>query len=267
MSTTQLEEQIAAATAYEELFVPAIFGQWTPLVLAAAQVKPGQRVLDVACGTGVLAREASRQVGPTGHTTGLDISPGMLAAARRIAPAIDWKQGEAGDLPFPDGSFDAVVSQFGLMFFPERVEALQEMLRVLAPGGRIAVAVFDSLDNIPAYADEVILLERTAGAEAAEALRAPFVLGDKSLLFELAEDAGLGSIEVITHQGTADFPSIRTLVEADLRGWLPVMGVHLEEAHIQQILAEAEKTMKSYVNPEGRAVFPVTAHILTGNRE
>ena len=141
------------------------------------------------------------------------------------------------------------------------------MLRVLVPEGRIAVAVFDGLENIPAYADEVALLERTAGAQAAEALRAPFVLGEKGLLVQLAEDAGLSAIAVATRQGMADFPSIRTLVEADLRGWLPVMGVHLEEDHIRQILAEAETSLRQYVNPEGRAVFPVTAHILTGTRE
>jgi SAM-dependent methyltransferase len=264
MSETPLQEQIAAATAYEDLFVPALFRQWAPLVVSAADIQPGQRVLDVACGTGVLAREVALRVGPSGHTAGLDITLGMLEVAKRIAPAIEWKQGPADALPFPDQSFDAVVSQFGLMFFPDRKKALREMLRVLVSGGRCAVAVFDSLDNLPAYADEVALLERSAGSQAADALRAPFVLGEKDGLVQLAEEAGVTSIEVATHMGTARFPSVRSLVEADLRGWLPVMGVFLEEAKIQQILEEAEEALSPYVNEHGQAVFSVSAHIVGG---
>ena len=100
------------------------------------------------------------------------------------------------------------------------------MLRVLIPGGRLVVAVWDSLDNIPAYAAEVALLDRMAGRRAADSLRAPFVLGDRHDLATLFEDAGAASVEVTTHQGTAQFPSIRVMVEADLRGWLPVTGVY-----------------------------------------
>ena len=138
------------------------------------------------------------------------------------------------------------------------------MLRVLVSGGHLAIAVFDSLDNLPAYADEVTLLERTAGSQAADALRAPFVLGEKSDLVQLAKEAGVASVEVTTHLGTAKFPSIRSLVEADLRGWLPVMGVFLEEAKIQQVLEEAEEALSPYVNEKGQAVFPVSAHIISG---
>lgn len=266
MSETKLQEHIAAATAYEDLFVPAIFQQWAPLVATAANVQSGHRVLDVACGTGVLAREAALRVGSSGHTVGLDIAPGMLEVARRIAPAIEWKEGSADALPFPDQFFDAVVSQFGLMFFPDRKKALSEMLRVLVSGGRLAVAVFDSLANLPAYADEVALLERSAGEPAADALRAPFVLGDTRSLIQLAKEANVTAVEVTTEVGMARFPSIRSLVEADLRGWLPVMGVFLEEAHIQQILAEAEEALSSYVNEQGQAVFPVSAHIIRGTK-
>lgn len=71
----------------------------------------------------------------------------MLAVARQLEPAVDWREGFAESLPFPDESFDAVVSQFGLMFFTDRRQALREMLRVLVPGGRLAVAVWDSLEN------------------------------------------------------------------------------------------------------------------------
>ena len=184
------QEEIAAATAYEELHVPALFQQWAPRVVEAAQIRSGHRVLDVACGTGIVAREAASRVGDEESVTGLDASSGMLAVAERLAPAINWQQGVAESLPFEDESFDAVVSQFGLMFFEDRSKALEEMIRVLAPGGWIAVAVWESLENSQAYPAEVALLEEIAGPRAADALRAPFVLGDRQELTTLFAGAG-----------------------------------------------------------------------------
>src|SRR5919108_885014 len=111
-----LQSQIEAATAYEEFFLPALFSQWPPLLLNAAQVRTGQKVLDVACGTGILARAALAQVSPGGSVAGLDLNPGMLAVATKLEPQIAWRQGMAESLPYPDESFDVVISQFGLMF-------------------------------------------------------------------------------------------------------------------------------------------------------
>lgn len=266
MVTPKLREQMAAARAYEDLFVPAIFRQWAPLFAKIAHVGPGTRVLDVACGTGILARELAARVGPSGSVTGLDLLPGMLEVAKQIAPNIEWEQGTAQDLPFRDQSFDVVVSQFGLMFFPDRTKSLREMLRVLAPGGHLAVAVWDSLDNIPAFADEVAALERIAGRVAADALRAPFVLGNRAELEQLARDAGISNVTVRTSPGTARFPSIHSLVEADLRGWLPVMGVVLEEETIQRVLGAAERALRAYADGNGQAVFHISAHVLSGTR-
>jgi ubiquinone/menaquinone biosynthesis C-methylase UbiE len=168
------QAQIDAANAYESLFVPALFEQWTRLIADAARVGAGQRVLDVACGTGVLARDLAGRVGASGSVTGLDPSAGMLAVARERAPNVDWRRGTAESLPFEAGSFDAVVSQFGLMFFTDPPRAVGEMLRVLKPGGRLAVAVWGAIENNPLYEAEVELLARLAGRPAADALRAPF---------------------------------------------------------------------------------------------
>ena len=264
MSDVMLQDQIAAANAYEELFIPAVFGQWAPIVVRTAGVEPGQRVLDVACGTGILARAAAKQVAPGGRVTGLDVTPGMVAVAEQLAPAIEWKQGAAGELPFAEATFDAVVSQFGMMFFPDRVQALREMQRVLVPGGRLAVAVFDGLESHAAYNDEVVLFDRTISSAAGDALRIPFCLGDTVDLKQMGEDAGFTAVSVTTHQGTACFPSLRSLVEADLRGWLPVMGIVLDEAKIEAVLAEAETEMAGFVTAQGTAEFPLSVHILSG---
>ena len=266
MPTSALQAQIDAATAYEEFFVPALFQEWAPRVIAAAQLQSGQRLLDVACGTGVLAREAAARVRAAGTVVGLDPNPGMLIVAKRRAPGVEWREGTAEALPYPETSFDAVVSQFGLMFFTNRVQALREMLRVLAPGGHLAVAVGDSIDNTPAYADELKLLNRIAGSQAADALRAPYVLGDQKELGALFGNAGVASVKITTHSGTAKFPSVRSMVEADLRGWLPVMGVILPEEQIRRILAEAEDALSTYVTTGGWVEFASSAHIITGTR-
>lgn len=266
MNDHALAQEIEAARAYEALFVPSLFRQWAPQLLDEARVATGDRVLDVACGTGVLAREALPRVQPAGLVVGLDAMAGMLEVARELAPAVVWRQGDAQQLPFESQAFDVVVSQFGLMFFPDKPGALREMHRVLVPSGRLAVAVFDGLERNPTYAREVALLARTAGEAAAKALKAPFVLGDAEALARMTREAGMEAVEVTTLRGTADFPGIGNLLEADLRGWLPVMGVNLDEATIQEVLARAQEELADVIDPRGRAVFEVSVHLVSGRR-
>lgn len=257
------DAQVTAAHAYERLHVPALFQEWVDPVLDAARVGAGARVLDVACGTGVLSRGALARVGSEGSVAGIDPDPGMLAVAERLAPDAEWRIGTAESLPWGPRSFDAVVSQFGMMFFVDRVGAIHEMLRVLDDGGRLAVAVWDSLDNQPSYAEEVELLERMAGTRAADALRAPFVLGEPDELRALFEEAGAVDTAITTTTGEGRFPSVRAMVEADLRGWLPVMGVDLREETIEAILAEAESVLAPFVADDGHVVFPSPAHVVS----
>ena len=266
MDESELQAQVSAASAYERLFVPALFGQWARRVADTADLGPGDRVLDVACGTGVLAREAAPRITPDGSVAGLDINRGMLTVAAQLAPHIDWRHGDAGKLPFADASFEAVISQFGLMFFPDRSQSLREMMRVLVPDGRLAIAVFDSLENQPAYALEVELLRNTAGRDAANALRAPFALGDRHDLAELFRSAGIIQPKITTHPGMARFQSIRSMVEADLRGWLPVMGVELAADVIAEVLEKAETVLNRFADPRGAIAFDLSAHIVSATK-
>ncbi|MGI9644896.1 MAG: methyltransferase domain-containing protein [Ilumatobacteraceae bacterium] len=254
---------VAAAWAYEGLHVDSLFRQWAKPVLDAASVSVGNDVLDVACGTGVVARHALARVGPSGSVTGLDLGPGMLAVAEAIAPRVRWVEGDAGRLPFDDHEFDAVVSQFGLMFFPDRPAAIREMVRCTKPGGPIVVAVWGALERNGAYPLVVDLLDRRAGPDAADALRAPFALGDPDHLRSLFDDAGVPITSIDTQVGTARFPDVRTLVEAELRGWLPIMGVVLDDELIEQILAEAEDVLDHLVTANGEVVFDAPTHIVT----
>ena len=250
-----------AANVYDEFFVPALFAEWAIRVADAVGAQPGQRVLDVACGTGVLARMLTERVGPAGSVVGLDRNPGMLAVAKRKAPHIEWRQGSAEALPFNADDFDAVTSQFGLMFFEDKPAALKEMARVLRPGGRCAVAVWDALDQTPGYAAMASVLHRLFGEQVADALRAPFSLGRVQDVKALLAAADLSDAAITTLSGTARFPSIQAWVHTEIKGW--VLADALDDAQVQRLLAEAERDLQPFVTPEGTVAFKSPAHIVT----
>jgi SAM-dependent methyltransferase len=267
MTNQIIRRDLDAATGYQEVLVPALMQEWAPRVVDAAGISPGDRVLDVACGTGVLTREAARRAGPGGAVTGLDLSPEMLAVAARLSPELRWQQGSADALPFPDQSFDAVVSQFGLMFFPDPVAGLREMMRGLVPGGRLAVAVWGSLDVTPAYAAEVELVDRLAGRAAGDAMRAPFALGYPERMAELCTAAGITGARVAMQPGRGRFPSIRTMVEVDVRDWLRIVGITLDEDLIQTVLRESETALRPFVTLDEKGVgFDSPAVLATATR-
>lgn len=268
MNRPEMQPEVTAAQSYEDFFVPAMFEPWASRLASSAELGPGDRVLDVACGTGVLAREAARRVGPGGSVVGLDLDAGMLEVAARIAPQVEWRRGTAESLPFADESFDAVVSQFGMMFFTDRPAAVREMNRVLAPGGRLAVAVWDALERVPAYAAEVELVERIGGQPAARALQAPFTLGNRDDVAELFSREGMSSVDATTIAGTARFPSIRSMVEADVRGWLSLVGLPLPEPQVEKILDESEQALAPHVTrtDDGGIELVMRAHVVTATR-
>jgi SAM-dependent methyltransferase len=248
----------SAAEVYEEFFVPALFGEWAPRLCEAAGIGEGQRVLDVACGTGSFAREAARR---GAEVTGLDRNGGMLAVARRIEPAIEWREGMAERIPFDDGAFDVAGCQFGLMFFEDRVKALKEMHRVLRPGGRLVAAVWDSLERTPGYRAMVALLDRLFGAEIAAGLRAPFVLGAPDDLRGLFQAAGIAAPKIETMTGEARFPSIEGWVRTDVKGW--TLADAIDDAQYARLQEAAQQELRGFATADGSVSFDSPAHIVT----
>lgn len=249
----------SAAEIYEAFFVPALFAEWSERVADAARLLRGQHVLDVACGTGVLARHAAERVGPAGIVVGLDVNEGMLEVARRQAPEIEWRQGRAESLPFEDGIFDAVVSQFGMMFFDHQATAIREMYRVLRPGGRLVVAVWDALERTPGYAALHELLRRLFGEAVADALRAPYSLGDSGDLKALFDEAGVPDVAITTREGTARFPSIDAWMHTDIKGW--TLADALDDDQYERLRREAQLALQPFVKGAGRVEFSAPAHI------
>lgn len=250
----------SAAEVYEEFFVPALFGPWPRIVLDEAEVGSGHRVLDVACGTGVLARQARARVGQTGKVVGLDPNPGMLAVAQDKEPAIDWQQGVAEAMPFETNAFDRVVSQFGLMFFTEPKQAIEEMARVLAPEGRISIAVWASLEDTPGYAAMVDLLDDLFGAEAGDSLRAPYVMGDPGTLEAVVAQV-FPDAAVTHHDGVARFESIEAWVHTDIRGW--TLSEMIDDDQYAVLLDEAKRRLSRFTTDTGEVEFSAPALIAT----
>lgn len=250
-----------AARVYEEFFVPALFGEAAHRTVASSGLAPGKRVLDVACGTGILARTAARWIEPGGAVVGVDRNPGMLAVARRIAPEIDWREGRAEDLDLGDDVFDAVFCQFGVMFFDDPVAALAEMRRVAAPGAAVNVAVWGSLDVTPGYRAMVGLLDRLFGSEAAGALRAPFALGGGQRAVALMDEAGFDHVERRDLDVTARFPSLEAWVRTDVRGW--TLADMIDEEEYETLQREASRELAGFVGADGRVEFASPALLFT----
>lgn len=178
---------------YERYFVPAIGAPLAGALIEFAELQPGERVIDVACGTGVVARLAASAVEPSGSVLGLDVNPGMVAVARAVGPpAIEWHGASAQEMPFPDESFDVALCQMGLQFFENKPAALHEIRRVLSPGGRLAV----SLPGPTPEAFDLLAasLARHVAPELAGFVKVVFSLHDERELRTLLEAAGFNRV-------------------------------------------------------------------------
>lgn len=261
--TETFDLSIEQAHAYEDLFVPALFAQWVPVLLRVAGVGPGMRVLDVACGTGVVARRAAALVGPSGHVSGVDLNPAMIAVARERTSAVDWRVGDAGALPYADGAFDAALCQSALFFFPDPAQAVREMARVLRPDGVAALQTYAGLAEQPAYGPFVRTVERHAGDGARAYLDTYWSLGDVAELRTFLEGAGLEAGPPESVLGTVRFPSVEAFVRTEIQG--TPLAARIDEATFRAITDEARATFRSYEDTDGVGL-PIRARFITGRK-
>jgi ubiquinone/menaquinone biosynthesis C-methylase UbiE len=254
-----------AAEVYERELVPAVFGPWGQRLIELAALRPRLRLLDVACGTGLVARLAAEAVGADGHITALDLNPAMLAVASTLPAAegavIEWVEGNAQALPFPEASFDVVCCQLGLQFFPDREAAVREMRRVLVPGGRAVVMVWREIDRAPGFAVLAAALGRTIGADAETLMRAPFALSDAAELSRLLETAGLRDCAIHAETGNVRFASAAMFVRGYIGG-SPLAGIIATAPNqaYEELVREVEHDLDPYIEPDSLC-FPIEAHL------
>ena len=263
-STETFQLSTQAAEAYEQRFVPALLAEWAGYLVDAAGVASGQSVLDVACGTGIVARTAAERMNGLGRVVGLDVNEGMLAVARLIRPEVEWHHGDAGDLPFPDASFDTVLCQAALMFFPARVRALEEMGRVVTPEGTVAVQVWGRLESQPGYRPFADVAARQAGPHGRDVVSSYFCLGDLDLVSGLFDEAGLVVTATATRMGAVRFASIDEFVRAEIDS-SPLVD-RIDDDVYARILEDCRHALGEFRTGDGRAEIPVEGHVLTARR-
>jgi ubiquinone/menaquinone biosynthesis C-methylase UbiE len=260
-----------AAEAYERYIVQAFMQGWTRSLLDLASLARGARVLDVACGTGVVAREAASRVGKDGRVVGVDLNAGMLAMARVLPPppagsSIEWREGNATALPFPDATFDAVLCQQGLQFFPDKPAALRDMRRVLVPNGRVVFSVWRRSAHCPWQRAVADALERYVSSEAAMGIRGALALADKEELRTLITAAGFRTVRIRIDSQMIRYPSLREFVPGYLSA-TPVASVAatLDEPTRAAILRAIETSLEAYVDDDGLAA-PIEAHVVVAEK-
>lgn len=252
---------------YQLHFVPTIGLPFATSCLDAAGLRQGERVLDIACGTGVVTRLAAEQVGSDGAVSGLDINPAMLAVARSVPSAvpIEWHEGTAESLPFADGSFDVALSSLGLQFVPDKSAALREMWRVLVPDGRVAIATVGPIS--PLFATLEQALARHVTPEAAAFMKAVFSLYEPEELSRLATGAGFRNVEVQSSPVTLNFPGAAEFLWQYVHSTpLAAAVAHIDDARRAALQDDFVAGSRSFVNDDGTIGDDVSVVVTTARK-
>lgn len=260
--------QAGGPETYERIMVPVWMADWAEVLLRAGKIGPGKKVLDVACGTGIVARKAAGLVGPLGRIAGLDANEGMLRVAgkcaeRECCPTIEWHQGDVCRMPFSPKEFDTVLCQQGLQFFPDKSGALNEMARVLAPGGRLALCVWGRFESAPHVVIMSDVIGRYLGKDSTAMFMAACSLADNTELQTLVQNAGFTRVHIRVDVKTARHPSLEEFLPAYL-SIFPIAAdiAAMPEDRRVRMFCELASAMRVLVDDDGLAM-PTENHILT----
>jgi ubiquinone/menaquinone biosynthesis C-methylase UbiE len=255
------------AELYERVLVAHLLEPWAATLVAFAQLDRGQAVIDIACGTGIVARTARKAIGPDAPLVGVDRDPDMLEVARRVDNTIDWREGQAGALPVRDAeSFDVAFCHQGIQFVSDKVSALRAMRRLLRPGGRTAVAVWRSLNENGVFAELAVVAERVIGPIDDQRYGFP----DPDALERLFIDGGFRSVDVHAAcqrvRFTGDprqFARLNAMAAVDMS--LARTRPEAERARLVSVIADASvNEIKKRVDVDGFS-FPTSVNIAIGH--
>jgi SAM-dependent methyltransferase len=253
------------AEAYERHMVPGMFAHWTELVVGLVPPQPTDHVLDIACGTGIGVRVASRFVGSTGKVVGVDIDPGVIEVARRLTQAtgipMEWHCADALQVPFKDATFDLCFCLQGLQFFPDRHAGLAEIRRILKPSGRLAASIWGPLEyNMGHYA--VVQALESQGVDASAAKRA-CSFSNPDDIRDAATRAGFSRMQLHTEDGVSHFTSIKSFIDGMTQGSPSTRHAValLPEGGRDEFLKHVTMMLGPYVT-SGELSYPMRTHVL-----
>jgi len=261
------------AQVYQSIFVPAMLDELTGLSVAAAAPTEGETAVDLACGTGIVARRIAPILGPGGGVIAVDLRPGMLEVARALDPppgaAVTWRQGDATALDLASGKADLVICQQGLQYFADRPAALAEMRRILRPGGRLVLTVWCNLGEL-GLMDELVAAEArhlAAFDVTFEDIALPFTAGDPEMLARIVGAAGFDRVAVRRERITARFPSADSLVRDVELPYMAVIGPFLQdparfEGFVAAVQADVAPALERWRDGAGVS-FPMHTWIVT----
>ena len=248
---------------YERWLVGPLFRPWAETLIERARLEPGDRVLDIACGTGIVARLARERLGDSGYVVGVDVSPQMIGVARTVAPRVNWRQGNAGQLPIESGErFTVVTCQQGLQFFPDKPQAVREMRRAIAPGGRLLVAVWRSLDDNPFFRDAHRVAERHVG----DIVDTRYAFGDPAALRELIADGGFDDVRLETETLTMRFqdPGVFLRMNAQALVGMSAAGQTMSDderaRQVEAIAEDSSEELRGYIKGD-ELVYELVANV------
>ena len=263
MSATNERIDTTAADAYEKHMVPGMFLRWSERVVALAAPQPGERVLDVACGTGIGARLAADVVGPAGKVVGLDVDAGVIETARKVAQhkGIEWHCASALEMPFDDATFDLCLCLQGLQFFPDRVAGLTEIRRVLEPSGRLVASIWGALEFNKGHHAVVQALERQ-GVDASAAKKA-CSFSNAEEIRDASARAGFRTIELRSEDGVSHFASMQSFIDGMTIGSPSTRHAvaRLPEGGRDIFVKDVSAMLEPYLGG-GELAYPMRTHIL-----